>query len=302
MIELLLFDLDNTLLRTTDLDPFRGPAGLNPAPGYQRALEQTARGIPGREVYSPGFLRGLRATHPNLKIGIFTRAPRAYVSTLLGIYYPGFDWDAVVAREDVTNTKPDPEGIYLAAKPFNIMHGWQVALVGDEVADVKAAYRAGIWAVVDMTTWPNPLANTNYWVKERLPDALIEGPDELAGFLRDPQAFQPLFDQWVQRGGPLPAGVTKRVETINHFDKTPERRAHVKISLLGRRFSEHPEYESRRSWHPASSEIENHKESLTFPPHWVGALRDFIRMRAIDLPGLRHTVTVIPAKPGRPHV
>ena len=300
MIELLLFDLDNTLLRTSDLESFRGGAGLNPSPTYAAQLEQSVISIPRRDIYPQEYLLELKKKYRDLKFGIFTRAPRAYVKVLLEMRYPKVKWDAVIAYEDVRGqTKPNPEGIKLAATMVGVKHVDRIVLVGDEVADISAAYRAGVWAVAETSAWPSPKTAPQYWVLERIPDAVISGPNDLSNFLDHSDDYPALFDQWMQRKGPLPAHVRRRVEAINHFDHSGDRRRWVSIELLGRRFSDHPDLQARRSWHQATHEIEGAKNLKLFPAHWIGAIRDAIARHVIDVSGCQYTITTVPAKPGR---
>lgn len=300
MIELLLFDLDNTLLHTSDLEIFRGGAGLNPSPTYAAQLEQSVISVPRRDIYPQEYLLELKKQYRDLKLGIFTRAPRAYVKVLLEMRYPKVKWDAVIAYEDVRGqTKPNPDGIFLAARYVGVTQCDQVVLVGDEVADVRAAYRAGIWAVAETSAWPARKKSENYWVLERVPDAVISGPMELSRFLGAPEEFPALFDQWMQRKGPLPPGVRRRTEVLNHFDGSGDRRDWVPIELLGRRFSANDDLQLRRSWHQATHEIENAKSLQSFPGHWIGAIREALQRHLLDLPGHQYTITVVPVKPGR---
>ena len=143
-IQLCLFDLDNTLLRTSDLEGFRGRENVNnTSREYTRGLLREYDRRDDRLLYTPEQLADLQDEFPDMRWGVFTRAPRHYAATLLEEAYPDVEWDIVVAFEDVQNTKPHPDGIYVAAKKFGITKGDQIVLVGDEKSDVVCAYRAG---------------------------------------------------------------------------------------------------------------------------------------------------------------
>lgn len=299
--QLLLFDLDNTLIRTDDLvGDFRGVGNTGPRPpAYVDSLRQRAQADPLRVVYSAQYLAELRAKYPNLKFGVFTRSPRVYTSTLLSLFYPNFQWDAVVTFEDVQHTKPDPEGIYVAAKQVGVTDPGNVVLVGDGKVDILAAYRAGIWAVADRSTWPFHNIFDNYQVKERLPDVLIDEPAELIDFLENPTNGWPLLEQWSYWKTDLPPHALKRIEQINHFDRSGDSKSWVKIAVLGRRFRNDDLLEERRKWHPVSHEIENLKDATVFPAYWISALRSYILSHWQMRLGVAFIVSVIPAKPGR---
>ena len=122
-IQLCLFDLDNTLLRTSDLEVFRGRENVNnTSREYTRGLlrEYDRRG--DRLLYTPEQLADLQDEFPDMRWGVFTRAPRHYATTLLEEAYPDVEWDIVVAYEDVRNTKPHPEGIEIAARRLLQFH------------------------------------------------------------------------------------------------------------------------------------------------------------------------------------
>ena len=183
MIRLCLFDLDNTLLRTEDLEQWRGPrnAGRGDEAYLQSLTNAFARRAEtDRIVHTPQQLAALRRRFPAMKWGVFTRSPRAYARTLLRLAYPGLTWDVVIAYEDVRRTKPFPDGVVSAMQQLGIEDALEVALVGDEKADVMAAYHSGCRVIIDQSTWPVPWDPPNYFVMERVPDAVIKRPEELA--------------------------------------------------------------------------------------------------------------------------
>jgi hypothetical protein len=73
-IELCLFDLDDTLLRTSDLELFRGGAHLGPQDQkYKPDLCTALDAITTRHLYTLASLVSLRAQFPKMKWGVFTR-------------------------------------------------------------------------------------------------------------------------------------------------------------------------------------------------------------------------------------
>lgn len=297
----LIFDLDNTLIETNDLESdFRGYAfkGVQSAE-YVNNLRARATTTPRRVIYSLQFLSQLRAKYQNLKFGVFTRAPKVYTHTLLSLFYPGFHWDSIITADDVVFPKPAPEGIQRAMASLGIGEISAVAMVGDGKVDISAAYAAGVWAVADTATWSARLVNDNYYALERLPDALINSPDQLVSFLEDPVSRWPLLEQLEYYKSSPPIGSPQRVEVINHFDKSGDNRHFIKVSVLGRRFRNDDSLAARRTWHPVSLEIENNKNSSIFPMHWIQSLRNFI-LKDINVQlGNSVVITVIPARAGR---
>lgn len=297
-LKLCLFDLDDTLLRTTDLDQFRGQANVGRDTGdiVYRAKLATAFGDPAsRFIYSPAHHAELRAAHPQMKWGVFTRAPRVYAETLLSKAYPGMPWDVLVAYEDVRNTKPHGDGVWAAMRHCNVQYVDQVALVGDDKNDIQAAYQGGCWTILDQSSWERPWASPRYWAMERIPDAVIADPSVLVKVLAHPKGFLPDLE-YISDAEASMTGRRPRVDTINHFFPRPDN-GYVPIHCLGRLFGEYKELRPRRQWHALTDEILAHKDASKFPNGWGQTLK--LALYRAGAAG-DCTVTVIPFKPGRP--
>lgn len=297
MIDLLLFDLDGLLLRTDDLEAFRGRSNLGAAAAPWRAqLAGACRGRANRLHYTEAHIQVLRQGR---RIGVFTRSPRAYAETLLATMYPNIAWDIVIAFEDVARTKPEPDGIYLAMERIGVGDIQRVALVGDEKVDVQTAYCAGCWCVLDRGTWPEPKAPENYWALERVPDVIVNGPDELIARVGNLHAHLPELERLMS---PDRARLVNpaREDKIKHFAPRELGRESAWISVLGRSFSGYEALRRRASWHQLTYEIGANKSATCFPDHWISALRTAIK-ESWPVKNSRPTViTVVPFKPGRP--
>jgi phosphoglycolate phosphatase-like HAD superfamily hydrolase len=217
-IQLCLFDLDDTLLRTGDLEPFRGGQHVGAQPTrYKQQLLAAFDANPSRQLYSVAALSQLRHEFPALKWGVFTRSPREYAHALLERAYQGLAWDVVIAFEDVALTKPHGEGIWKAMQSCGIKDVSEVVLVGENKADILSAYRGGCWAVLDQLSWPDRRTTDNWRSLERVPDALITGSADLREFLLDPLAGLPELERAIVKGTALRAGQTPRFGRIGHF-------------------------------------------------------------------------------------
>ena len=298
-IRLCLFDLDDTLLQTSDLDRYRGQENVGKTDlnfAYRGNLRMAYGDPAGRYIYTPEHHVELRAAYPEMKWGVFTRSPRLYAQTLLAHAYPGLTWDAIVAFEDVRHTKPHGDGIWAAIEQCDVKYVDEVALVGDDKIDVQAAYQGGCWSILDQSSWvERPWASQRYWAMEKLPDAVITRPSDLVKVLGHPKGFWPDLEYLSDSEAEM-AGRVLRIDKINHFFPRPDN-AYVSIQCLGRLFGEYPELGPRRKWHALTAEIHAHKEAKKFPSAWVEAIRRAIRRAAI---GRDCVVTVIPFKPGRP--
>jgi phosphoglycolate phosphatase-like HAD superfamily hydrolase len=301
-VDLLLFDLDDTLLCTSDLDAFRGSAFLNRQPqDYLDRLTASYRQGAWRTNYTQEQLLALQRRYPGVRLGVFTRSPRHYAETLLELAYPGIGWATLVAREDVRYTKPSGEGIRLAMRVANVAMPQNVWLIGDGKADIQAAYDAGCWCVLDTSTWPRPRRREDWWALERMPDAIISDSDDLVDVLDSPHNYLPAAERLqVLNGNALP-GLDLRFEKANFFNPL-ERGTYVPIHFLGRHFSR--EAQNRVVWHQVTNDIHQMKDSLVVPDYWIESIRAFLRDLVASNPVLflgagSLVVTVVPAKPAR---
>lgn len=296
-IELCLFDLDNTLLDTRDLEPFRGRENVGVTSAmYTQKMLKAAFGAEARQryLYNPEELIALRGQFPKMRWGVFTRSPRHYAATLLTRAFPDFKWDIIIGREDVEKTKPDPEGIWIAGVETGVESLHHIALVGDEKVDVVCAYRAGCWSFIDQTSW-EPRCNEHWWALERVPDAVFKGSDELASLLSEPYLRVPdleylIFNQRLN-------GRARRIDKINHFFPRSIGNGYVPIYVMGRIFGDYKELSPRRDWHSLTEQIHAYKSATTFPESWVQSIHNFISAESIFSQDV--VLTVIPFKPGR---
>ncbi|MDA8193473.1 MAG: HAD family hydrolase [Thermaerobacter sp.] len=100
--------------------------------------------------------------------------------TGLGRWFP-----VVVTGDEVSRTKPDPEGIHLALSALAVRPD-QAIYVGDSGTDIQAARRAGLAAAVhaDWMTWHGAIDNNPADLHAKKPDDLLawlDGYTHLAG-------------------------------------------------------------------------------------------------------------------------
>lgn len=300
--ELCLFDLDDTLVRTTELEEIRLEGKDNQSQGYLQRLRATVGDIEARRLYSLALLKQIRAEHPQIKLGVFTRSPRSYARCLLEIAYPTFEWDTIIAYEDVKPTKPYGKGARKAMDEFDVEYLDRVLLVGDNDADVRAAYNCGCRVVLDKSNWSTDWSNWQYdhWhALERIPDAIIVSPEEVLEVLKDPNSFLPELERALLKGSQRNS---PRFDEIGHF--IPREAGGVKkrypIHIAGRSFANYTSTEERRKWHELSASIGENKDSDIFPEEWVATVRSFIATRYHAFFGVKEVnLAVVPHRPGR---
>lgn len=128
-----LLDLDQTLVLTDAVEPLRRRRAW---PKVYNSFDKT--------VLPPGTARFLSKASELASLGVVTTSPRTYAERLLS--YHRLQLRVLVAYHDVAQRKPYPEPILKAAdkldlEPSKCIH------VGDQLADIEAAIRAGAIAV-----------------------------------------------------------------------------------------------------------------------------------------------------------
>ena len=78
-----------------------------------------------------------------LKLGIVSTKFRFRLDAILARYGLDGRFELVLGHEDVSRTKPDPEGLMIACRRLAVKHG-EALYVGDSLVDAEAAARAGI--------------------------------------------------------------------------------------------------------------------------------------------------------------
>lgn len=300
MFELCLFDLDETLIKTEDLKEVREACKRNQNPAHLQKVVDGLKSKKDRCIYSLEILNLIRSTYPKLKIGVFTRSPNSYAKTVLDWAYPGFNWDILVAYEDVRHTKPYGEGIKKAMTAFNIEYLDRVMLVGDNDADVRAAYNCGCLVTLDKGAWPYKWGQEHWRALDYIPDAVISAPEQIIEVLANPVAFLPALERAF--AGDESKENTTRFDKVNYFvaktaggDNTA-----YPIFVCGRSFANYDSISERKKWHELTESIEKNKDSDEFPVEWVETVRVFIRknymafFRPVNI-----VISVVPHRPGR---
>jgi HAD superfamily hydrolase (TIGR01509 family) len=80
------------------------------------------------------------------KQAIASSAPRANIETVLDVAGFGHDFEVIVAAEDVTLGKPDPQVFLLAASKLGVPPS-RAIVVEDAEAGIEAARRAGMKSI-----------------------------------------------------------------------------------------------------------------------------------------------------------
>ena len=107
--------------------------------------------------------------------GIVTNKPRYLAENLLDKLDLAKRCAVLVCPDDVVNTKPDPEPMFLACSQLDI-DPKRVIYIGDHVRDIEAGRSAGMTTVVAGFGYIVPDENPQDWGA----DVLVETPHELS--------------------------------------------------------------------------------------------------------------------------
>ncbi|CAN2047924.1 hydrogenase expression/formation protein HypE [Candidatus Magnetomoraceae bacterium gMMP-13] len=204
-VKAVLFDFDGTLTKPGSLDfsTIKSELGCP----FDIPVLEFIKNIPDSEQRKKAFseldhfeVNGAVNSKPNpgaeelisylrskgLAIGIITRNTLKSIK----IAFKNFksisidDFDLIISRNDPVDTKPSPDGIFFAAKKFDIDIN-QLVVVGDYIIDIQAGKKAGAITVL--------LDNNNE------SDPLMPESDYKISFLKE-------LKKIIRLGLPLPAG------------------------------------------------------------------------------------------------
>ncbi len=300
MFKLCLFDIDQTLVETSNLQWLRDIINENPErfsiAAITNSIEKVFKNYPPKVFFDLNLLNKVRSTFPDLKIGIFTRTHRNYAKSLLSVVYPHFHWDICVCYEDVSYTKPYPEGILYAMRCLEITDSQEVLMVGDDEDDMYAAIRAGARSVLVVTSWSNNIWPGRGWNRERwrayrtFPDAVISNTSEITQVLDDICQFLPALESALETKTQKRSKRFRETSGFSPFEKTPygtDKR--YAILTAGRYF---PVGSVLHENHSSTQSILACKDTTVFPQSWFDTLLDLVSLAK----GGVGVITVIPAR------
>ncbi|MHB9704101.1 HAD hydrolase-like protein [Alcaligenes aquatilis] len=299
MFNICLFDLDDTLVYTSDLQWIREEWGETSGTELVGLLN-SGLAVGERLIYSFALLQQIRAEFPDIRLGVFTRSRRSYAVAVLSWAYPQFSWDILVAYEDVHRTKPFGEGIERVMQRFDSDRLDRVILVGDSDMDIKASYHCGCLVALCRAAWPAFKKKSMHWRAVGLvADVVLQSPEALLEVLRQPDSHLPELERQLAGAEALHCA---RFDEINHFlpkmvggDSTV-----YPIHVAGRSFSNYESLQDRRRWHLLTKSIERNKDVDVFPDEWVSVIRCFIENHYTRTNEVSCViVSVVPHRPAR---
>ena len=138
----------------------------------QRVLDRYETVIGQQAQLFPGFVEVLAILKARqIPWGIVTNKPVQYTQLLLQRMDLGAH--CVVCPEDVSVSKPAPDGLFLAAKQLNIEPS-QCWYVGDHLRDIEAAHNANMVSIAASFGYIEPHDNPADWKANQLIDHALE--------------------------------------------------------------------------------------------------------------------------------
>lgn len=169
-IEGIIFDLDETLVDTQAVLPFREGRNWGKA---IRNLHQTT-------VY-PGVKEMLKKlSKSNIKYGIVTSSPRKYAESVVSFHE--LRMPVLVAYQDTRKHKPNPDPILKGVEKLNVDIE-DVIFVGDNDLDIIAGNAAGV--LTALSTWS--IHDNTCEVRA---DIILDNPLKLVNSIADNNLFQ----------------------------------------------------------------------------------------------------------------
>lgn len=276
-IKVLLFDLDGTLIDTSMLEPFRSfKHPLFGTPGYTKAIEDylskyNSSISKDKMVYFNEWCMGeYKQIVPF--IGVITKSPKAYAKTVLKWAYPKFNFDILIAHEDVTEQKPKPKCIALAVNSFyskfNVPNEEkdpnEVLYIGNENTDIETAYNAGIMSGIKLEEHQN-ISELHL---NLLPEFEIHNFADLKNVLLCSDELLPIMERDDEE-------LSNRVSRtpFRYEIKSDENKERYEILVSGRYFPKDTPFGIKRKYHKLSKDILDNKNTLDYSDKWFETLR-----------------------------
>ena len=301
-IRIVLFDLDNTLVNTDELEVFRNTNHpfFNQDKEYIKEIQSF---LVNTKPYIPLTTLEEIKKH-NIKLGLLTNSPRKYAYAVISALYKGiktfYPFDVVVAFENVERHKPFNDGIFRAINElkkndeslFDIK-GTEVLYIGDNNTDILTAYNGGCLAALLLSEQEQ----LHYKNSNTLPEFIIT-PTNLVDIVTYPDKFLPFMESNYRDIS------NYEKARFLYFNKTDfEGKTRYATIVAGRYFPQTDFFKYKIEFHSLTHEILALKEGDDFPVKWVETLRQLLISETIySIFGhLEVVLSCIPHRIGRPH-
>lgn len=301
-IRIVLFDLDNTLVNTDELEVFRNlnhPLFKNDAQYINEIKSNLVKTTPYVPVETLETLK-----RRNITLGLVTNSPRKYAFAVISAIYkknkPFYPFDVVIAFENVDHHKPSGEGIIKAVN-FLIgtdrtlvgISGSEILYVGNDNKDILTAYDGGTLAAILLTA-PEEL---HYKSINSLPEFIIT-PKLLLEIVKEPDRYLPFMESMYQNNSD-----DERPHFL-YLNKTDfDNKTRYATIVAGRYFPNSQHFWLKIEYHSFTKEILELKDKDVFSTKWLEALRLLLisESKYSIFGHLEVVISCIPHRKGRPH-
>jgi hypothetical protein len=276
--DLLLFQLDDTLVGSGRLERFRDPGNVgNQSEKYRLSLWAEAQAL--THMIPETVLLQIRQTWPVLRLGVITSAPRIYARILLGACYPNIRWDCLEAFENFPAgcSMPNPAGVFRAARAAGVDDLSRTALVSSDAPDLIAAFQAGAHAVLFTSGRNGRNRSRQARARDLFPDAELSDPAELMQLISQSDRFLPALEAWLH--GATCAEEPLRVGVTRHFSAGLREAGTgwVDAYSMARYFrSGRYSYQSREHENCVRAGILAAKDGIPYPDAWADCCAAYI--------------------------
>lgn len=288
-VEAVLFDLDDTLVRTTYLAQFREQSDKK---GLEENIHKSTLFPPVKQIIDEIKKRDIR-------LALVTNSPRWYTDRILEFHGIN-EFEVIISYDDVHagGIKPSPKGINMALEQLGITNPNRCIYIGDQASDFNAAYYAYVKPVAPSWATRHPIGQAPAAIINS--KTLIDSLDDYdkIGMIADQVAFHRTFD--------FPKSQLNFAPLDKDGNIAPLKKDDIKLITFGRYFSQKSEITSRyHEQHQLSKDIQAKELSETYvvPNYWVDLLsRVIVNIPLYFFEGTNSNfdiITVIPAKKGK---
>ena len=318
--DVIVFDLDETLIQTSSLEEFRGNKNLD---NFSKIYENELKGALKKEfeILDESFLIELRKLSPQTKFFVFSNSPKNYANILLKNYYPRISWDGIIAFDDIEKHKPDPQGILTIQQLSKTEKIERIALIGDINSDVISGYQAGCFTILSSIAWSSEwrkkgsrFYKEHFQALNLIPDAIANSKDDIYEIISNPNEWLPPLENPSIIKEQSVLSKKRKLDTIKLYiplgDKEKKRAfAFLDVDVLGKYFPENwggkkYNFYAKHVLSMSSAEILRAKDTYQFPKSWIIIIAEYIHEKynlsfSNFLSSYQGTiVTIIPSRSG----
>ena len=293
--KVLLFDLDDTLIRSSLLDEFiKGYGRGTFDSGYESRLTRHLRADLALQIYSEEDLLHLQACFPQMLFSVYSDSPSRFMNTVLDALYPRVKW---IRKFPIDRFSDIHNGVALRSLlELTGLKNSEAMVVGDDAPAIRCAYSSGASAALEVSHFRDkPFAHRIY-IEGLVPDFIVKSVHELVDCLARPDSNRLTLEVSGSR--------RHRQKQIPHKELRYRKVIHnlgpdsAEIYVFGKLFANYETLQSRRRHSWLTQQIEQAKITQEPEDEWIVSLLSLVT-RIVVIERFNCIVTVVPSKPGQ---